>query len=112
VEGYPPASPAGFRRGLRGDADGPARVGWSPRQRERIWRQGQPAIGDDRPRDPGHGSELWVRAEEDEAFYFSFEEDRGSGFFLHRGDFRGAYRDGPALEITSGSLVLRVEPES
>jgi hypothetical protein len=50
--------------------------------------------------------------EDDEAFYLSFEEDRGSGFFLHSKAFRGARWAGPILEITVGGVVLRVEPES
>jgi hypothetical protein len=50
--------------------------------------------------------------EGDEAFYLSFEEDRGSGFLVHSKDFRGARWAGPILEITVGGVLLRVEPES
>jgi hypothetical protein len=60
-----------------------------------------------------HGSELRDPAGvEGEAFYFSFEEDRGSGFFVHSKDFRGARWAGPILEIIVGGVVLRVEPEN
>jgi hypothetical protein len=48
----------------------------------------------------------------DEAFYLSLEEDRGSGFFVHSKDCRGAPWAGPTLEITVGGCVLRVELES
>ena len=59
------------------------------------------------------GSELGdFAAQEDEAFYFCFEEDRGSGFFLHRRGFQGGRWDGAILEIRSGSVVLRVEAET
>jgi hypothetical protein len=59
-----------------------------------------------------NGSELGDLArEEDGAFYFSFEEDRGTGFFVQRRDFRRARWDGPALEVTVGRVFLRIEPE-
>jgi hypothetical protein len=49
--------------------------------------------------------------EGDEAFYLSFEEDRGAGLFVHSSVFRGAAWEGSVLRIDLGTVALRLERE-